>query len=100
MNATTIPQLMIGRVSGKMFQTRRPEVVAVAQPTTLKNVPISNAPQNATREKCLASLAYHPMEVSPGIERRFSLVAEGGSPLGPSRRAAGINAPRQFQITY
>jgi hypothetical protein len=51
MNATTMPQLMIARVSGSMFQTRRPEIVVRAQPKTLKNVFISNAPTNA-------SLAY------------------------------------------
>jgi hypothetical protein len=57
MNATTMPQLMIARVSGRMFQKRRPEIVAMTQPTTLKNVLISNAPTKRGSEE-LTSLAY------------------------------------------
>jgi hypothetical protein len=47
----TIPQLMIARVSGNMFQTRRPKIVAMTQPTTLNNVPISNAPYKKVARK-------------------------------------------------
>jgi hypothetical protein len=63
MNATTMPQLMTARVSGSMFQTRRPEIVAaMTQPTTLKNVTISNAPTKSGSEECLTSLAYPQYE--------------------------------------
>jgi hypothetical protein len=57
-----MPQLMIARVSGSMFQTRRPEIVAMTQPTTLKNVTISNAPTKSCSEECLTSLAYPQYE--------------------------------------
>ena len=74
MNATTMPQLMIARVSGRMFQKRRPEIVAMTQPTTLKNVLISNAPTKRGSEK-LTSLAYEFCFGS--FERRFGLKVNG-----------------------
>jgi hypothetical protein len=58
MNATTMPQLMIARVSGRMFQTRRPEIVAMTQPTTLKNVLISNAPTKRGSEELTRVLLW------------------------------------------
>jgi len=74
MNATTMPQLMIARVSGSMFQTRRAEIVAMTQPTTLKNVTISNAPTKSGSEKCLTSLVYPQYEFCFGSLRAASVL--------------------------
>jgi hypothetical protein len=88
MNATTMPQLMIARVSGSMFQTRRPEIVAMTQPTTLKNVTISNAPTKSGSEECLTSLAYPQYEFCFGSLSAASVLIKvnGSCPLGPSKK--------------
>jgi hypothetical protein len=95
MNATTMPQLMIARVSGRMFQKRRPEIVAMTQPTTLKNVTISNAPTKSGSEECLTSLAYPQYEFCFGSLSAASVLIKvnGSCPLGPSKKGATGNRP-------
>ena len=46
--------------------------MAMTQPTTLKNVTISNAPTKSGSEECLTSLAYPQYEFWQ-FERRFGL---------------------------
>jgi len=74
-----MPQLMIARVSGSMFQTRRPEIVAMTQPTILKNVTISNAPTKSGSEDCLTSLAYPQYEFCFGSLSASVLIKVNGS---------------------
>ena len=57
--------------------------MAMTQPTTLKNVLISNAPTKRGSEE-LTSLAYEFCFGS--FERRFGLKVNGSCPLGPSKK--------------
>jgi hypothetical protein len=97
-----MPQLMIARVSGSMFQTRRPEIVAMTQPTTLKNVTISNAPTKSGSEECLTSLAYPQYEFCFGSLSAASVLIKvnGSCPLGPSKKGAAGNCRCGYLKSY